>query len=74
MPYAKESKEELVKLVEGKRLKVNIYGSDQYGHFVGDVYFNNIFIQVILSWYNPHVIREVISVLNRIGYNYAVKP
>lgn len=58
MPYGKESKEELVKLVEGKRLKVNIYGSDQYGRFVGDVYFNNIFIQEKMlkkgfAWHYP---------------------
>lgn len=45
MPYGKEAKEELVKLVQGKRLKVYVYGDDRYGRCVGDVHCNGIFIQ-----------------------------
>ncbi|XVF24201.1 hypothetical protein REPUB_Repub13aG0107300 [Reevesia pubescens] len=38
MPYGKEAKEELVKLVEGKCLRVLVYGEDRYGRCVGDIY------------------------------------
>lgn len=46
MPFGKEAKEELVKLVQGKCLKVYVYGEDRYGRCVGDVYFNSVYIQV----------------------------
>lgn len=46
MPYGKEAKEELVKLIQGKHLKVYVYGDDRYGRCVGDVYCNGTFIQV----------------------------
>ncbi|KAI0497276.1 hypothetical protein KFK09_020499 [Dendrobium nobile] len=45
MPYGKEAKEELVKLVQGKRVKVYVYGDDRYGRCVGDVYCNGTFVQ-----------------------------
>ncbi|WOL00675.1 hypothetical protein Cni_G09388 [Canna indica] len=40
MPFGKEAKEELVKLVQGKQLKVYVYGDDRYGHCGGDIYCN----------------------------------
>lgn len=46
MPFGKEAKEELAKLVQGKRLKVYVYGDDRYGRCVGDIYFNSVYIQV----------------------------
>jgi len=49
MPYGKEAKEELVKLVQGKRLKVYVYGDDRYGQCVRDVHCNGIFVQVSSS-------------------------
>lgn len=48
MPYGRESKDELSRLVQGKRLKIHVYGDDQYGRCIGDVYCDDIFIQVIL--------------------------
>ncbi|CAN1325616.1 Uncharacterized 38.1 kDa protein [Linum perenne] len=45
MPYGKEAKEELVKLVQGKCLRVLIYDQDRYGRCVGDIYCNGLFIQ-----------------------------
>ncbi|CAL5322768.1 unnamed protein product [Camellia sinensis] len=45
MPYGKEAKEELTKLVQGKCLRVLVFDQDQYGRSVGDVYCNGIFIQ-----------------------------
>ncbi|KAG4128028.1 hypothetical protein ERO13_D10G252100v2 [Gossypium hirsutum] len=45
MPYGKEAKEELVKLVGGKCLRVLVYGEDRYGRCVGDIYCNGKFIQ-----------------------------
>lgn len=47
MPYGKEAKQELVKLIEGKSLRVLVYGEDRYGRCVGDIYSNGIFAQVI---------------------------
>lgn len=46
MPYGKEAKQELVKLVNGKCLRVLVYGEDRYGRCVADVYCNGIFVQV----------------------------
>ncbi|KAI7744931.1 hypothetical protein M8C21_016830 [Ambrosia artemisiifolia] len=45
MPYGKEAKDELVKIIEGKCLKILVFGKDRYGRFVGDVYCNGIFVQ-----------------------------
>ncbi|XP_077212702.1 putative 38.1 kDa protein [Tasmannia lanceolata] len=45
MPFGKEAKEALAKLVQGKCLKVHVYGEDRYGRSVGDVYCNSIFVQ-----------------------------
>ncbi|XP_065049108.1 probable staphylococcal-like nuclease CAN1 [Musa acuminata AAA Group] len=45
MPYGKEAKAELLKLVEGKPLKIHVYGVDRYGRSVGDVYCGGIFVQ-----------------------------
>ena len=50
MPYGKEAKEELTKIVQGKCLRVLVYGEDQYDRYVADVYCNGKFVQVpILS-------------------------
>jgi endonuclease YncB( thermonuclease family) len=46
MPYGKEAKEELVKLVQGRTLKISIYDTDWYGRLVGDVECNGVFVQV----------------------------
>ncbi|CAI0415590.1 unnamed protein product [Linum tenue] len=48
MPYGKEAKEELVKHVQGKCLKVHVYDEDRYGRSVGDVYCNGLFMQEIM--------------------------
>ncbi|EOY17645.1 hypothetical protein QUC31_006809 [Theobroma cacao] len=48
MPYGKEAKEELVKLVQGKCLRVLVYGEDRYGRCVGDIYCNGKFVQEIM--------------------------
>uniref|UniRef100_A0A5B7C3R1 Putative staphylococcal-like nuclease CAN2 n=1 Tax=Davidia involucrata TaxID=16924 RepID=A0A5B7C3R1_DAVIN len=48
MPYGEEAKEELKKIVEGKCLTVRVYGEDQYGRVVGDVYCNAIFVQELM--------------------------
>ncbi|PKA51873.1 putative 38.1 kDa protein [Apostasia shenzhenica] len=45
MPYGKEAKEELVKMIQGECLKILVYGEDKYGRCVGDVYCNGVFIQ-----------------------------
>ncbi|KAI8030040.1 Staphylococcal-like nuclease CAN2 [Camellia lanceoleosa] len=45
MPYGKEAKEELTKLVQGKCLRVLVFDQDRYGRSVGDIYCNGIFIQ-----------------------------
>ncbi|WOL01894.1 hypothetical protein Cni_G10613 [Canna indica] len=45
MPFGKEAKEELVKLVQGKCLKVYAYGDDRYGRCVGDIYCNGVYVQ-----------------------------
>ncbi|CAB4271028.1 unnamed protein product [Prunus armeniaca] len=48
MPYGKEAKQELVKLIEGKCLRVLVYGEDRYGRCVGDIYSNGIFAQEVM--------------------------
>ncbi|XP_039038791.1 staphylococcal-like nuclease CAN2 [Hibiscus syriacus] len=48
MPYGKEAKDELVKLVHGKCLRVLVYGEDRYGRCVADVYCNGIFVQEVI--------------------------
>ncbi|GAV62455.1 SNase domain-containing protein [Cephalotus follicularis] len=48
MPYGQEAKEELVKLVQWKCLRILVYGEDQYGRCVGDVHCNGMFIQELL--------------------------
>jgi endonuclease YncB( thermonuclease family) len=46
MPYGKEAKEALLKLVEGKCLTVHIYDTDRYGRSVGDLHAGGVFVQV----------------------------
>jgi len=46
MPYGKEAKEALLKLVQGKSLKVYVYDEDRYGRCVGDIYCDGVFVQV----------------------------
>ncbi|OMO75860.1 hypothetical protein COLO4_25815 [Corchorus olitorius] len=48
MPYGKEAKQELVKLVHGKCLRLLVYGEDQYSRCVADVYCNGIFVQEVM--------------------------
>ncbi|XP_030929165.1 staphylococcal-like nuclease CAN2 isoform X2 [Quercus lobata] len=48
MPYGKEAKEELTKIVQGKCLRVLVYGVDQYGRYVADIYCNGIFVQELM--------------------------
>ncbi|GJN05713.1 hypothetical protein PR202_ga23369 [Eleusine coracana subsp. coracana] len=45
MPYGKEAKETLLKLVQGKCLKVFVYDEDRYGRCVGDIYCDGVFVQ-----------------------------
>lgn len=45
MPYGQEAKEELIKIVGGKCLKVLVFTEDQYGRCVGDIYCNGKFVQ-----------------------------
>ncbi|KAI3508444.1 hypothetical protein L1887_23452 [Cichorium endivia] len=45
MPYGKEAKDELVKIIGGRCLRILIFYKDQYGRFVGDMYCNGIFVQ-----------------------------
>ena len=47
MPYGKEAKEELTKIVKGKCLRVLVYGEDQYGRCVADIYCDGKFVQVL---------------------------
>jgi endonuclease YncB( thermonuclease family) len=46
MPYGKEAKEEMIKIVQGKCLRVLVYGEDRYGRCVADLYCNGKFVQV----------------------------
>ncbi|KAK7385798.1 hypothetical protein VNO78_31667 [Psophocarpus tetragonolobus] len=48
MPYGKEAKIELTKIVQGKSLRVLVYGEDRYGRVVGDIYCNGIFVQEMM--------------------------
>ncbi|XP_071706141.1 staphylococcal-like nuclease CAN2 isoform X2 [Rutidosis leptorrhynchoides] len=45
MPYGKEAKEELSKMVAGFSLRVLIFDEDRYGRCVGDIYCNGVFVQ-----------------------------
>ena len=60
MPYGKEAKEELVKLVQGRTLKISVYDTDRYGRLVGDVDCNGVFVQVWIQ-YLFFVLLEVIA-------------
>ncbi|KAF3494660.1 hypothetical protein DY000_02056362, partial [Brassica cretica] len=48
MPFGKESHDELLKMVEGKSLKVLVYAEDRYGRCVGDIYCNGKFVQEVM--------------------------
>jgi len=48
MPYGKEAKTELTKIVQGKPLRILVYEEDRYGRSVGDIYCNGIFVQVFI--------------------------
>ncbi|RCV36886.1 hypothetical protein SETIT_8G017300v2 [Setaria italica] len=45
MTNGKESKNALVKLIGGKRVIIYVYGQDQFGRHVGDIYCDDVFIQ-----------------------------
>jgi len=48
MPYGKEAKEGLTKIVQGKSLRVLVYGEDRYGRCVGDLHCNGKFVQELM--------------------------
>uniref|UniRef100_A0A1J3JMQ5 Staphylococcal-like nuclease CAN1 n=1 Tax=Noccaea caerulescens TaxID=107243 RepID=A0A1J3JMQ5_NOCCA len=48
MPFGKEAHDELLKMVEGKILKVLVYTEDRYGRCVGDIYCNGKFVQEVM--------------------------
>ncbi|RLM58259.1 hypothetical protein C2845_PM18G13560 [Panicum miliaceum] len=45
MANGNESKNALVKLIGGKRVTIYVYGQDQFGRYVGDIYCDGVFIQ-----------------------------
>ncbi|KAL6597336.1 hypothetical protein ACP70R_046776 [Stipagrostis hirtigluma subsp. patula] len=45
MPYGKESRNALAKLIGGKCVTIHVYEQDQFGRYVGDIYCDNLFIQ-----------------------------
>ncbi|RIA04735.1 hypothetical protein BRARA_K00999, partial [Brassica rapa] len=45
MPFGKESHDELLKMVEGKSLKVLVYAEDRYGRYI---YCNGKFVQEVM--------------------------
>ncbi|XP_026388985.1 uncharacterized 38.1 kDa protein-like isoform X2 [Papaver somniferum] len=45
MPYGKEAKAELTKLLQGKCLTIGVYCTDQYDRLVGDIHCNGKFAQ-----------------------------
>uniref|UniRef100_A0ACD5UX48 Uncharacterized protein n=1 Tax=Avena sativa TaxID=4498 RepID=A0ACD5UX48_AVESA len=45
MEHGVESRNELVKLIGGKCVTIHVYGTDQYGRYLGDIYCDDIFIQ-----------------------------
>ena len=47
MPYGEEAKKELTNIVQGKCLRVLVYGEDRYDRYVSDVYCNGKFVQVL---------------------------
>lgn len=50
MPYGKEAKTELTKIVQDKPFRVLVYREDRYGRSVGDIYYNCIiFVEVSIS-------------------------
>lgn len=81
MPYGREAKEELTMLVQGKRLKISVYGNDRYSRLVGDVDCNGVFVQVrnhIAVCLGPGVLSErnflagFISKLVSVALTYAL--
>ncbi|GFQ06999.1 staphylococcal-like nuclease can2 [Phtheirospermum japonicum] len=48
MPFGQKAKEELVKIVEDKCLRVLVFDEDRYGRCVGDIYCNGIFVQELM--------------------------
>ena len=46
MPYGKESKNALVNLIGEKSTTIYVYEQDQFERYVGDIYCDNVFIQV----------------------------
>ncbi|KAL3630546.1 arginine permease [Castilleja foliolosa] len=45
MPFGQNAKDELVKIVQDKCLRVLVFDEDRYGRCVGDIYCNGIFVQ-----------------------------
>jgi endonuclease YncB( thermonuclease family) len=65
MPYGKEAKEALLKLVQGKCLKVFVYEEDRYGRCVGDIYCDGVFVQV--DYYLRHARVLLVFFLSFLG-------
>ncbi|EPS60290.1 hypothetical protein M569_14513, partial [Genlisea aurea] len=48
MPFGQKAKEELIKIVQDKCLRILVYDEDRYGRFVGDVYCDGLFVQEVM--------------------------
>ncbi|GLT89254.1 hypothetical protein SLE2022_072430 [Rubroshorea leprosula] len=48
MPFGNEAKDELVKLVRDRCLRVLVYEIDQYGRIIADVFCDGIFVQEVM--------------------------
>ena len=46
MEYGKEARNELVNLIEGKRVMIYVYEQDQHERYIADIYCGAMFIQV----------------------------
>lgn len=68
MPYGKEAKMELTKLVQGKPLRVLVYGEDRYGRCVGDIYCNGKFVQVLISYTLVHSTQYILQQLSKFSH------
>ncbi|KAL1336750.1 hypothetical protein HN51_031146 [Arachis hypogaea] len=71
MRYGKVAKKELRNAVQGKSLRILVYGEDRYGRCVSDVYYNGIFVQELmlkkgLAWhYKAYDKREELKTWER---------
>jgi endonuclease YncB( thermonuclease family) len=61
MANGNESKNALVKLIGGKRVTIYVYGQDQFGRYVGDIYCDDVFIQVKHKLLVAHITYDCIA-------------